>query len=171
MEMNSFSAKIYIISRINPVVDVPGDVLQAIFDEAGRSKGPIPVRGRLNGAGFIQTLVKYEGAWRLYLNGEMRKSAGIDTGDMAAVEIEFDPQPRTEPMPEQFAAALDDDPSARAEFEKLSPSRQKEIVRYLNSMKTEASLVKNVVKIIGHLTGKPVDTLHALMRVEKSGKS
>ena len=72
--MNSFSAKIYIISKINPVVDLPDDVLSAIFAQAGRSKGPIPVRGRLNGAEFIQTLIKYEGAWRLYLNGPMRKA-------------------------------------------------------------------------------------------------
>jgi hypothetical protein len=165
--MNSFSAKIYIISKINPVVDVPDDVLSAIFAQAGRSKGPIPVRGRLNGAEFIQTLIKYEGAWRLYLNGEMRKAAGIDTGDTADVEIEFDPRPRAEPVPEKFAEALKTDEAARAEFEKLSPSRQKEILRYLNSMKTEASLVKNVEKVIRHLTGKPADTLHALMRKQK----
>jgi hypothetical protein len=165
--MNSFSAKIYIISKINPVVDVPEDVLDAIFGQAGKSKGPIPVRGRLNGAEFIQTLIKYEGAWRLYLNGEMRRSAGKDTGDTAEVELEFDPRPRIEPVPEKFAAALKADKAARAEFDQLSPSRQKEILRYLNSMKTEASLVKNVEKIVRHLTGKPADTLHALMRKEK----
>jgi hypothetical protein len=34
-------------------------------------------------------------------------------------------------------------------------------------MKTETSLVKNVEKVIRHLTGKPADTLHALMRKEK----
>jgi len=62
IDMLSFSAKIYIISKINPVVDVSEDVLRTIFEQAGRSKGPIPVRGRLNGAEFIQTLIKYEGA-------------------------------------------------------------------------------------------------------------
>lgn len=165
--MQTFSAKIYIISKINPVVDVPDEVLSAIFAQARRSKGPIPVRGRLNGAEFIQTLIKYAGAWRLYLNGEMRKSAGIATGDMAEVEIQFDPRPRTEPVPGKFAEALEADKTAREEFDKLSPSRQKEILRYLNSMKTEASLVKNVEKVVRHLTGKPADTLHALMRKEK----
>lgn len=165
--MRSFSAKIVIISKINPVVDVPVDVLAAIFERAGRSKGPIPVRGRLNGAKFIQTLVKYGGAWRLYLNGPMREAAGIDTGDIANVDIEFDPRPREEPMPKQFAGALKADKDAEAEFGKLSPSRKKEILRYLNSMKTEGSLVRNVEKIIRHLTGKPADKLHALMRKEK----
>lgn len=166
--MKSFSARIYIISKINPVVDVPEAVLQSIFEQAGRSKGPIPVRGKLNGAEFIQTLIKYEGAWRLYLNGPMRDAAGIDTGDIADVEIEYDPRPREEPMPERFSAALKVDSLARSEFEKLSPSRKKEICRYLNSMKTDESLVRNVEKVIRHLTGKPTDTLHALMRKEKT---
>lgn len=165
--MRSFSAKVFIISKINPVVDVPDDVLETLFEEAGRSKGPIPVRGRLNGAEFIQNVVKYDGAWRLYLNGEMRKAAGIDTGDMAHVEIEFDPRPRTEPVPEKFTAALKVSDAARAEFEKLSPSRQKEILRYLNSMKTEESLIRNVEKIVKHLRGEPTDKLYALMGKDK----
>jgi uncharacterized protein YdeI (YjbR/CyaY-like superfamily) len=166
--MESFSARIYIISKINPVVDVPDGVLHAIFEQAGRSKGPIPVRGKLNGAEFIQTLIKYEGAWRLYLNGLMRNAAGIDTGDMADVEIEFDPRPREEPVPGKFTEALEADAPANAEFDRLSPSRKKEILRYLNSMKTEESLVRNIEKIIRHLTDTPTDTLHALMRKEKT---
>ncbi|MEO5572369.1 MAG: YdeI/OmpD-associated family protein [Bacteroidia bacterium] len=36
---------------------------------------------------------------------------------------------------------------------KLSPYRQKEIMRYLNSMKTEESVKRNIAKIILHLTG------------------
>jgi uncharacterized protein YdeI (YjbR/CyaY-like superfamily) len=138
-----------------------------MFERAGRSKGPIPVRGRLNGAEFIQNVIKYEGAWRLYLNGPMRKAAGIDTGDIANVEIEFDPRPREEPVPEKFDVALKASKTARSEFEKLSPSRKKEILRYLNSMKTEESLVRNVEKVVKHLTGEPTDKLYALMRKEK----
>lgn len=162
-----FSAKIYIISKINPVVDVPEEVLTALFEQAGRSTGAIPVRGRLNGAEFIHNIVKYEGAWRLYLNGPMRKAAGIDTGDMADVEIEYDSNPRTEPVPEKFEAALKASKTAASEFEKLSPSRKKEILRYLNSMKTDESLARNVEKVVKHLTGQPTDKLHALMRKEK----
>jgi hypothetical protein len=62
--MQKFSATIYKIG-INPVVDPPDGVMTAIFAAAGRRKGPIPVRGRLNGAEFVQTLVRYRGAWRL----------------------------------------------------------------------------------------------------------
>ena len=166
-EMKAFSAKIYIISRINPVVDVPGEVLEYLFKKAGKRTGAIPVKGNLNGAKFTHNIVKYAGAWRLYLNGPMRKAAGIDTGDIANVEIDYDAKPRVTPMPEKFAAALKQNKTARAEFEKLSPSRQKEILRYLGSMKTEESLVRNVGKVIKHLLDEPTDRLHGLMRKEK----
>ena len=165
--MKSFSAKIFIISKINPVVDVPEDVLEHLFKKAGKRTGAIPVKGKLNGAKFIHNIVKYEGAWRLYLNGPMRKSAGIDTGDIAHVEIDHDPKPRTVPMPPPLEKALKKNKTAKAEFDKLSPSRQKEILRYLGSMKTEESLLRNVGKVIKHLVGEPTDRLHGLMRVEK----
>ncbi len=103
--MVKFAATIYKIG-INPVVDPPGKVLSALFAQAGKDKGPIPVCGHLNGAEFIQTLVKYRGVWRLYINGEMLKASGLNVGDTANVEIEFDPRPRQTPMPLKFAKAL-----------------------------------------------------------------
>ena len=76
----SFSSKIQIIG-VNPYVLLPASVLKNLFKEAGKNKGPIPVRGTLNENPFTQTLVKYSGRWRLYLNTPMRKAAGIDEGD------------------------------------------------------------------------------------------
>ncbi|HET9137258.1 MAG TPA: YdeI/OmpD-associated family protein [Candidatus Kapabacteria bacterium] len=160
-----FSSQIEIIG-VNPYIYLPTAVLKALFTQAGKEKGPIPVKGTLNDKSFIQTLVKYQGQWRLYLNTPMRKAAGIDVGDKATVEIAFDPKPRLEPMPEKFKLALSKDKTAKAAYEKLIPSRKKEVLRYLNSMKTEASLEKNVEKFLMHLRGEKVDTLNALMRVK-----
>jgi uncharacterized protein YdeI (YjbR/CyaY-like superfamily) len=39
-------------------------------------------------------------------------------------------------------------------FDSLSPSRQKEIIRYINFLKTEASVDRNISKVIGFLSGK-----------------
>ena len=44
---NQFTAALEIVDG-NPFVTLPPDVLNAVFEEAGRSKGPIPVRGRIN---------------------------------------------------------------------------------------------------------------------------
>jgi hypothetical protein len=166
--MFKFSARVFKIG-INPVVDPPEDVLSGIFEQAGKSKGAIPVSGRLNGADFIQTLVKYQGSWRLYVNGPMLKAAGIEVGDIARVEIEFDPEPREVVMPKGFAIAMQNDESARSAYEKLSPSRQKEILRYLGSLKTEESLDRNIKRVLRHLRGEDSPTLHGLMRLNKPG--
>jgi uncharacterized protein YdeI (YjbR/CyaY-like superfamily) len=84
----------------------------------------------------------------------MRKAAGIDVGDMAVVQIEFDPKPRILSMHPKLKAALEKNKKAKESFEKLSPSYQKEIIRYINFLKTSASVDRNVKKAIQHLLVK-----------------
>ena len=164
--MKSFSAKIAKIG-INPYVSVPQDVLDSIFEQAGKARGPIPVRGTVNGNPFIQTLVRYQGAWRLYINGMMREAAGIDVGDQADIQLEFDPTPRVEPIHPKLASALAKNRTAQTAFEQLIPSRQKEILRYLSSMKTEESLERNIEKILRHLMGETPEGLRHITRRSK----
>lgn len=160
--MLKFSAKIYKIG-INPVVDPPDRVLSAIFRQAAKDKGPIPVRGVLNGAEFTQTLVKYAGAWRLYINGPMLKDSGLEVGDLAKIEIEFDPRPREEPMPPKLKAELRKNANARKAFEQLPPSRRKEILRYINSLRSDDSIDRNIARVISQLSGSD-DEPPAFMR-------
>jgi len=151
--MKSFSATIFKI-RINPYVLVPLPVLTELFRQSGKNKGPIPVRGTLNGKKFIQTLVKYSGKWRLYLNTPMRKAASIDTGDSANIKIEFNPKPPAITMHPKLHHALAQNKKAALVFKKLTASYQKEIMRYINLLKTEQSVDRNVEKAIQHLLGK-----------------
>ena len=148
--MKSYSSKIYIIG-INPYVLLPDSVLKYLFQKAGRDKGAIPVCGKLNGKSFIQNLVKYRGKWRLYLNTPMRKAAGVDVGDMANVQIDFDPEARIIPIHPKLQKALKQNSEAKAVFDKLVPSRRKEILRYINALKSEESVDKNIKKVITQL--------------------
>jgi len=92
----------------------------------------------------------------------MLNASGLNVGDRATIEIEFDPTPRTTPMPNELAAAFRKDGHARKAFDDLSPSRQKEIMRYIGSLKTEDAINKNVQRIIAHLRGEKID--HVLTR-------
>ncbi|RYZ25413.1 MAG: DUF1905 domain-containing protein, partial [Chitinophagaceae bacterium] len=65
--MQKFTARLEIIG-INPFVFVPEPIRVEIFRKAGKDKGYIPVCGTVNGKAFRQTLVKYRGDWRLYIN-------------------------------------------------------------------------------------------------------
>jgi hypothetical protein len=147
-----FNAKIQIIG-VNPYVLLPVPVLKEIFRQAGKEKGTIPVRGKLDGHPYIQTLVKYSGKWRLYLNTPMRKAAKKELGDRVQVSIEFDPVERTIPIPPKLLNALEDNPKAKRVFEQLSPSRQKEIARYIANLKSEEAVTKNVSRAIRFLLG------------------
>src|SRR6187455_1053022 len=149
--MEPLSAKIQIIG-INPYVLLPASLLKYIFQKAGKDKGAIPVQLKINDKYFIQNLVKYGGKWRLYLNGPMRKAAGKDVGDRIEIQIDFDPRPRTTPIHPKLKKAFKENPTAKKAFEKLSPSRQKEILRYIIFLKSEESVDRNIQRAIAHLT-------------------
>ena len=151
--MDKFKAIIDIIG-INPFVLLPDEVLLGIFNQAGKDKGPIPVRGLIDGHPYTQTLVKYSGAWRLYINTPMLKTSGKKVGDETEIQIEFDPQDRTIPMHPKLEAVFNENPESKAIFDRLSPSRRKEIVRYISSLKSEEAVDKNVKRAILFLSGK-----------------
>lgn len=150
--MQSFSAKIFKIG-INPYVLLPYTVLKALFKQAGKEKGHIPVKGTVNGYEFTQTLVKYSGKWRLYLNTPMRTGSSTDVGDKVSLTIEFDPSDRTVPMHPKLQLALQKNKKANTVFLQLPPSHQKEICRYINFLKTDESINRNIEKAINFLLG------------------
>lgn len=151
--MEKFRAELEMIG-INPFVFVPEQILAGIFAEAGRSKGPVPVCGTVNGIEYIQTLVKYSGDWRLYINTTILPDSPRRIGEIIEVTIQFDPRERTlEPRPE-LVKALDENKEAKKVFDRLSPSVQKEIVRYISFLKSEESIANNVKRAIGFLLGE-----------------
>jgi Domain of unknown function (DUF1905)/Bacteriocin-protection, YdeI or OmpD-Associated len=151
-----FKAKIYKVG-INPCVKVP----LRITDKLKATKGYMPIKGKIENHFFQQTLcpVKGEG-YRLYVNGPMLKGADVKVGQTANFTIEQDTLERNKnhPMPKGFKKELEKHDLLKI-FQQLSPSRQKEILRYLNHLKTEEALTKNINKIINVLKGKETSPL------------
>ncbi len=147
-----FSAKIFIIG-INPYVFVPPIILKKIFSDAGKDKGYIPVALVINNKNFIQNLVKYSGKWRLYLNGPMRKVAKKDVGDTITIFITHDSTERITSIHPKLKKALIKNKEAKKVFDGLPPSRKKEIARYINNLKTEKSVDKNITRAVNFLLG------------------
>lgn len=158
--LTKFTSKVSIING-NPYVTPTKMVLEQIFKDSSKRNSPIPVRGTLNGAKFQQTLVRYKGNWRLYVNIIMAKLAKIKfsksiseiVGEKVVVNIEFDNSPPKFTMPTFFKKALDANPVAKKNWEKLVPSRQKEILRYLSWLVTTDAKSRNVEKAISALNG------------------
>lgn len=93
-------------------------------------------------------LYRYSGKWRLYLNTPMRKTAGKDVGDIIEIDIEFDAAERATPIHPKLVLALKKNKKANEIFMQLSPSRQKEILRYINFLKSEESVDRNIKKLL-----------------------
>jgi methyl coenzyme M reductase gamma subunit len=129
-------------------------MLKQLFVQANRDKGPIPVKVKLNGYSFKQTLVKYAGKWRLYLNTPMRKATRLEVGDSAKVSVEFDPGERKLTIHPKLETALSKNKSAKEIFDSLPPSRRKEIIRYIGLLKSDEAVDKNVQRALWFLNGK-----------------
>lgn len=151
--MLTFKAHIELIG-INPYVSLTDKVLLKLFKEAGKDKGPIQIRGSINGKAYKQTLVRFKGAWRLYINTSMLKDSPKRIGELIEVTIGFDPEERTITPHPKFITALNRHKEAKKVFDSLRPSLQKEILRYLANLKTEDSVDKNILKAIDFLSGK-----------------
>lgn len=140
---------------INPYVDPP-------LGTGGKlgKKGVVPVEVLLDGKPFLANLMPLGAKrtkagpgehHRLYLHGIMRKAIGKDVGHRVKVELVLDSKPRVEPMNPALAKRLKKDITAKTVFEKLSPSHQKELNRYLNHIKGAEALLRNVEKVMKHL--------------------
>lgn len=149
---NQFTAKLEIIGA-NPFVFVPFKILDSIFKQANKDKGAIPIRGAINQQPFKQTLVKYSGSWRLYINTTMLKDSPKRIGEKIKVFVEYDPEERITAMHSKLELALSKNRKAKKVFDQLSPSRKKEIMRYINNLKNEASVDGNVTRAIQFLSG------------------
>lgn len=150
---NQFTAKLEIIG-INPFVFIPNEILDDIFKTSGKNKSPIPVKGTVNGKVFKQNLMKYLGEWRLYINVTMLKDSPKRIGEMIEISLEFDNSERTVSIHPDLEKAINENQIALQNFQNLIPSRKLELIRYINNLKTEKSIQRNIEKIINHLKGE-----------------
>jgi hypothetical protein len=154
-----FSAKVQKIKSniqgtFNSCVIVPDKVVFKLLDQAKKKSVPVQVKGTLNGKKILANIVKYHGAYQLYLNTQMRQNTGITVGDVVRVSLSYDSVRRELPIPKELKIVLSKNGQAYTVWQKLPPSHRKEFLSYLNSIKTKESLKRNVKKIIQILIRK-----------------
>jgi hypothetical protein len=99
------------------------------------------------------------GSFRLYLHGTVRKASGTGVGDRVWVEVQFDSKYRNGPqhsMPAWFRNRLRENDVARENWEKLTPSRKKEILRHFASLKSPDARERNLQRALRVLGGASV---------------
>lgn len=147
----SFTARIY-KDRMNAVIDVPANA----SDQMVKVKGYIRTKGKINGTPFAKNMVPVRNApYRLHVDLLMLKAAKVAVVGTAKFTVEQDTTPARKlapTMPKLFKEALREHKRENT-FMTLSPSRRKEILRYLTSLKSEETRTKHIVRLMAMLKG------------------
>jgi hypothetical protein len=121
---------------------------------------PMPVRVQVNGKPDdpwrINLMPAGDGVFFLYLHGLVRKESGSAVGEIVSICMEFDEEYRggpADPMPAWFGAELQRNRAARRGWNTLTPSRQKEILRYFNRLKSPQARERNLQRALHVLAG------------------
>ena len=125
-------------------LQVPDEVVTAL----GAGKRP-PVVVTVGGHTYRSTIAPMGGAFWIPLAAEHREAAGLTAGDEVDVVVEHDPSPREVALPDDLAAAFDDD--VRAFFDGLAPSHRKEWVRWVEEAKKPETRAARVEKTVHSL--------------------
>jgi Bacteriocin-protection, YdeI or OmpD-Associated/Domain of unknown function (DUF1905) len=130
---------------------VPDEVVEAL----GPGKRP-PVRVTINGYTYRNTIAVMGGEYMVGVSAEHRAGAGVAGGDEVDVDIELDTAPREVTVPDDFAAALDAEPAARATFDGLSYSNRSWHVLQVTGAKTYETRQRRIAKSVETLReGRP----------------
>ena len=121
---------------------------------------PLPVRIRVNGKPRkpwrINMMPVGDGTFYLYLHGEVRKASNTKVGDTVTVELEFDDDYRSgpaHPLPREFKESLRQNQTTLQTWSALTPSLQKEFLRYFARLKSSDARLRNIQRAIHVLSG------------------
>ncbi len=112
----------------------------------------IPVIARYAGEKTVSTLVPAGGKKRrLVLQMDVLRPAQLDAGDLLAVELAADRQPRHAILPEDLRRAFQFRPAAAAAFHRGSPSTRRIVIELLEQSRTPETRQRRLEKIIERL--------------------
>ncbi len=129
---------------MNYCVDVPADASRAL----GAGTHP-PVAGEVTGVGFRTRLTpRGGGAYRLFLNGEVRSAAAVGVGDVAEVEVWPDDTPRAPALPADLASALDAIPGGLEALASLTEAQREGMVAFIERARTAETRARYVGRVV-----------------------
>jgi hypothetical protein len=117
------------------------------------AKGQIKVKGTINGYPFRSTALPHgDGTHYLVVGKAIRDTIHATQGEMVQVIMELDREARQVDIPPDLEQALAADPQARAAFEKLSYTHQKEYLEWIQSARKDETRQRRIEKTIEKLS-------------------
>lgn len=142
-EKQTFTATIQNAGGGGAFVEVPFDV-----EEKLGSKRP-KIRAMIEGVPYRGLLVRMGGpSHMLIILKGIREQIGKTFGDEVTITVEPDTEPRLIEIPKDLMKELKKDKEAKAFFDKLSYTHQKEYVRWVEEAKKEETRQNRIVKTV-----------------------
>lgn len=129
-------------------VEVPFDVKK----EFGKARPPVEVS--INGYSYRSTVSVYGGKYYVPVRRERREAAGVKAGEIVEVTLAVDTAVRKVKPPPQLSTALAKNGPARAQWERLCYTHQKEHAEAILQAKKYETRARRVRKILEKLTAK-----------------
>ena len=140
---HTFTAVIQNAGGGGAFVEIPFDVEQAFG-----SKRP-KVKAQIEGVEYRGTLVRMGSECHMLLIlKSIREQTGKTFGDEIKVKVEADAEERVVAVPAELKRAFKSEQEAKAAFEKLSYTHQREYVNWINEAKKEETRQNRIVKTI-----------------------
>jgi hypothetical protein len=142
-----FRAEIEAAGKTAAGIQVPPEIVEAL----GSGKKPA-VTVTIGDHAYRSTVAPRGGVFLIPVSVENRRLAGVAAGDVVDVSLELDTAPRVVTVPADLRDALDGNPAARTEFERLSYSNQLRHVLSVEDAKTPETRQRRVDKVVATLT-------------------
>lgn len=127
---------------------VPFDV-EKVFGARAR----VPVRGTVNGHPFRSSIFPTgDGQHYMVVNKQVREGAEVKAGDTVSLVMERDEEPRVVTPPPELARALRANKTAKAAWDKLSYTHQKEHARAVEEARRPETRARRVERALAELS-------------------
>jgi len=125
---------------------VPSDVVDAL-ERAGGGKRP-RITVTINGHTWHTRLAIVRGRHLIGFSNANRAATAAEVGDEVVVDIAVDESPMLAETPTDLRDALVTEPAARARFDALTTSQQKQHIRLIDQAKTAETRARRIAKLL-----------------------
>ena len=124
-------------------VEIPTDVVKAL------GSGPRPlIAVTINGHTWRSRVALMRGQCLVGISAANRAASGIAEGEVVEVDLELDTEPRVVPEPADLARGLDDDPEARAAFDRLPYGLRRRHVAAIEEAKATEVRQRRIARLV-----------------------
>ena len=132
---------------MNYSVDVPPAVSRALAGDPPERY--VRVEGAANGHPFRTRLTpRGGGAYRLFLDGDVRAAAAIDVGDRVTIEVVRAGAPPEPPLPDDLREALSAVDGGVAAFAALTEAQRTGMIAFVERARTASTRARYVERVV-----------------------